>query len=99
MARTRDIQSYSGRLQNKQKAEKYARRFDQGARKRIDSREQRAVRSIFSGLKNVQSILDVPSGAGRFLKSLSAGGRRIIEMDVALEILVYAHDKAVREKA
>ena len=63
MGKLRDIQSYSGRLQTKKVAEKYAHRFETGARKRIDDREQRAVRSIFNGLEDVRSILDVPSGA------------------------------------
>jgi SAM-dependent methyltransferase len=98
MGKLRDIQSYSGRLQTKKEAEKYARRFETGARKRIDDREQRAVRSIFKGLPDVRSILDVPSGAGRFLRTLASGGRQVIEMDVALEILAFAREKAGRDR-
>jgi ubiquinone/menaquinone biosynthesis C-methylase UbiE len=88
-----DIQSYRGRLQDRRRAEKYARRFENGSRRRIDQREQRAVATIFSELKDCQTILDVPSGAGRFLQTLGANGRRIIEMDVALEILAYTQEK------
>jgi ubiquinone/menaquinone biosynthesis C-methylase UbiE len=93
-----DIKSYSGRLQGKAKAERYARRFEQGSRKRIDQREQRAVRKIFSRLEGCHSVIDVPSGAGRFLGTLAQGGRRVIEIDVAFEILEFARDKAARSK-
>ena len=98
MAHLRDIQSYKGRLQSRKLAEKYATRFETGGRRRIDQREQRAVRSIFKGLEDVKSILDVPSGAGRFVRTLGAGGRLVIEMDVALEILAFAREKAGKEK-
>src|SRR5881409_1163909 len=89
-----DIKSYRRRLQDPAKAERYANRFERGSRKRIDRREQRAVSRIFDGLTDCQSVLDVPSGAGRFLRTLSHGGRRVLEMDVAFEILVYAGEKA-----
>ena len=93
-----DIQSYKRRLQDGRKAELYAKRFETGSRKRIDKREQRAVRKIFAELKDCHSVLDVPSGAGRFLQTLSQGGRRVLEADVAFEILEYAQDRADRLK-
>ena len=89
-----DIKSYSRRLQDPVKAERYARRFEQGSRKRIDRREQRAVRRVFDELDDCRSVLDAPSGAGRFLRTLSQGGRRVLEVDVAFEILAYAQEKA-----
>src|SRR5438046_193441 len=46
-----DVETYRGRLQDKAKAEHYAKRFEQGSRKRIDRREQRAVLKIFAGLR------------------------------------------------
>lgn len=98
MSNAHDIKSYSKRLQGQTKAELYARRFERGSRRRIDQREQRAVRKIFSTLPDCHSVLDVPSGAGRFIKSLSQGRRRVIEMDVAFEILEFARDKAVNSK-
>jgi SAM-dependent methyltransferase len=94
-----DIKSYSGRLQNKRQAEKYARRFESGSRQRIDRREQRAVGKILAALNNCRSVLDVPAGAGRFLGTLSTDGRRVIEMDVALEILAFARQKVIQHKA
>lgn len=93
-----DIQSYKRRLQDERKARLYANRFESGSRKRIDKREQRAVRRIFAELKDCHSVLDVPSGAGRFAQTLSQGGRRVLEADVAFEILEYAQDRADRLK-
>ena len=98
MSGLHDITSYSRRLQDETKAELYAKRFESGSRKRIDKREQHAVRKIFAGLKSCHSVLDVPSGAGRVINTLSQGGRRVIEADVAFEILEYAQGKAVKLK-
>lgn len=93
-----DIQSYKRRLQDGRRAELYAKRFETGSRRRIDKREQQAVRKIFAALKDCHSVLDVPSGAGRFVQTLSQGGRRVLEADVAFEILEYAQDRADRLK-
>ena len=43
--------------------------------------------------------MHVPSGAGRFVKTLSQGGRLVIEMDVAFEILEFARDAALQAGA
>lgn len=99
MSGSHDIKSYSRRLQDQSKAELYAKRFESGSRKRIDKREQRAVRRIFAGLKDCHSVLDVPSGAGRFINTLQQGGRRVLEADVAFEILEYAQAKADKMNA
>ena len=99
MSGLHDIKSYSTRLQNKTQAGQYARRFESGSRRRIDKREQSAVRKIFAGLKDCHSVLDVPSGAGRFINTLRQGGRRVLEADVAFEILEYAQGKAEKLKA
>jgi SAM-dependent methyltransferase len=90
---------YSKRFQNPARAERYAKRFEQGGRRRIDRREQRAVARAFALLPDCRSVLDIPSGAGRFLATLGTGGRRVIEMDVAHEILAFARDKAKGTKA
>jgi len=98
MSSSHDIKSYSRRLQDQTRAELYAKRFESGSRRRIDKREQHAVRKIFAGLKGCHSVLDVPSGAGRFINTLSQGGRRVIEADVAFEILEYAQGKGEKLK-
>lgn len=98
MSGLHDIKSYSRRLQDQAKAEHYAKRFETGSRRRIDKREQRAVRRIFAGLKDCHSVIDVPSGAGRFIQTLSQGGRRVLEADVAFEILEYAQTRANKLK-
>lgn len=94
MTVSRNIQTYRRRFQNPVRAEQYANRFESGSRRRIDRREQRAVRKIFAELKDCRSVLDVPSGAGRFLGALAQGGRRVVEMDVAFEILTFARERA-----
>jgi ubiquinone/menaquinone biosynthesis C-methylase UbiE len=99
MSGRHDIKSYSQRLQDKTRAAQYARRFHQGSRRRIDRREQNAVKQIFAGLKPCRTVLDVPSGAGRFMGTLSAGGRIVFAMDVAFEILEFARDESLRTKA
>lgn len=87
-------QDYQHRFQARAAAEKYARRFEQGSRARIDRREQRAVRKIFAALPECRSILDVPSGAGRFLANLNAAGQRlVIELDSAHEMLYIGRDR------
>src|SRR5207249_1026577 len=81
--------TYKQRFQNKAKAERYAQRFERGSRKRTDAREQRAVAKIFAGLKDCQSVLDVPCGAGRFAKTLGRG-RLLIEADASYEMVTIA---------
>jgi len=92
----RDISSYRTRLRNETQAEKYAARFDRGSRARIDRREQRAVKNIFAALADCRSVLDVPCGAGRFARTLGEGGRRVLGVDSAIEILVHARKRAAR---
>jgi len=92
----RDIASYRTRLQDEAQAEQYAARFERGSRARIDRREQRAVRKIFSELPDCRSVLDVPCGAGRFVKTLAEGGRHVWGADSAREILTHAQKRAAR---
>jgi ubiquinone/menaquinone biosynthesis C-methylase UbiE len=94
MSGSHDLKKYRRRLQDKSRAERYAHRFETGARQGIDRREQNAVKKILADLKDCASVLDVPSGAGRFLSTLSDGGRTVLEMDVAFEILEFAQKKA-----
>jgi ubiquinone/menaquinone biosynthesis C-methylase UbiE len=90
----RSLATYKARLQNAEQAEKYARRFERGSRKRIDRREQAAVRRILSGLPDCKTVLDVPAGAGRFAATLGQAGRKVIGMDAAMEILQFARRRA-----
>lgn len=89
-----EIEEYRSRFQDQAKAEKYATRFERGGRRRINEREQRAVRAVFAKLADCRTVLDVPSGAGRFLAALRDGGRRVVEADVAWEILDFARQRA-----
>ena len=95
----RTIETYRRRLQDPKRARDYAERFERGEHKRIDQREQRAVRRIFAGLKDCRTVLDVPSGAGRFVGSLNEGGRLVFEMDAAFEVLEFAQARARKSGA
>src|SRR6185436_10807367 len=91
-----EAKTYRKRMQNARRARLYAERFETGSRRRINQREQRAVAKIFDALPDCRSVLDVPSGAGRFARVLAAG-RMLIEGDVAFEILEFARERS--EKA
>jgi len=91
-----EAKKYRQRMQNAKGAQLYAERFETGPRRRINEREQRAVTKIFAGITDCRSVVDVPSGAGRFAAVL-AQGRNLIEIDVAFEILEHACDRS--EKA
>lgn len=88
-----EAKRYRQRMQHAKRAQLYADRFEKGARRRINEREQRAVTKIFAGLTDARSVVDVPSGAGRFARVLSAG-RKLIEIDVAFEILEYGLERS-----
>jgi|ERR1043166_1042085 ubiquinone/menaquinone biosynthesis C-methylase UbiE len=87
-----EAKQYQRRMQHAKTARRYADRFETGSRKGINAREQRVVGKIFTALKDCRSLIDVPSGAGRFAKVLSAG-RELIEADVAFEILEHASER------
>jgi ubiquinone/menaquinone biosynthesis C-methylase UbiE len=88
-----EAETYKMRMQRVKTARRYAERFESGSRQRIDRREQHAVAKIFRALPDIGTVLDVPSGAGRFARVLSHG-RKLIEADVAIEILEYARERA-----
>ncbi len=89
-------EKYRARMQHTKRAQLYADRFETGSRKAINEREQRAVAKIFSGLAECRSVLDVPSGAGRFAKTLSASGRKVVGSDTAFEILEHGRERAAK---
>ncbi len=91
-----EARKYRQRLQTAERAKLYADRFETGSRKHINAREQRTVKKIFTALTDCASVIDVPSGAGRFARTLSAGGRRVIGADVAFEILEHGSQRATK---
>lgn len=90
-----EAKTYRQRMQHAQRARLYAERFETGSRRGINAREQKAVAKIFDALPDCHSLIDVPSGAGRFAKVL-APNRQLIEADVAFEILEYAHERSAK---
>ncbi len=89
-------EGYKRRFMERASAVSYSKRFSTGARRRTDLREQRAVSSIFSGLADCESVLDVPCGAGRLLSTLSESQRRVIEADVSCEMVFLAWRESQR---
>lgn len=92
-----ESKTYRQRMQHAKRARLYAERFETGPRRRINEREQRAVKLIFDGLTDCRSVIDVPSGAGRFAEVLSPN-RVLIEADVAFEILEHARERTEAAK-
>jgi len=90
MPAERNASEYQQRFQNEASAERYARRFERGSRRRTDRRERRALQRLLAGLPEVRTVLDVPTGAGRLLPTLAAGGRRVLGIDAARQILAHA---------
>lgn len=94
MSEARNLDQYRSRLQDKERAARYSERFERGSRRRVNAREQAAVRTILAGLDEVDVVLDVPCGAGRFAALLGSDDRRLIGIDVAEEALVHARIRA-----
>jgi ubiquinone/menaquinone biosynthesis C-methylase UbiE len=93
----RTIATYRSRFKRRDLASAYAERFQRGSRRAIDRRERSAVKRIFSSLPDCHTVLDVPSGAGRFAVALGNAKRMVIEMDVAFPILLHAQEETRRQ--
>jgi ubiquinone/menaquinone biosynthesis C-methylase UbiE len=93
MTQARNLDQYRSRLQEKERAARYAQRFERGSRRRVNAREQAAVARILEGMPDAKVVLDVPCGAGRFAAVLGANGRQVIGIDVAAEVLVHAREQ------
>lgn len=94
MSEPRNLDQYRSRLQDEERAARYSERFERGSRRRVNQREQAAVRKVLDSLEGVEVILDVPCGAGRFAALLGSEDRRVIGIDVAAEVLVHARTRA-----
>jgi ubiquinone/menaquinone biosynthesis C-methylase UbiE len=95
MSSTQTSPAYGSRFKNIATAQKYADRFERPTHRHINRREQRAVARILSELKDVATILDMPSGAGRFLLTLVGEKRTILEMDISHEMISLGHERVV----
>lgn len=68
-------------------------RFEGRGGRQSQRRELRILQRIFSTLPQNTLVLDLPSGAGRFLQ-ITGEGRRVILMDFSLEMLSIAGKRA-----
>ena len=87
------LEDYARRFLRPSAAEQYAARFETGARRRIHEREAAVVRKILKSLGKCETVLDLPCGAGRFLESLSAPDRLVVEADVSDSMLALARKR------
>ena len=92
-----DLETYRQCYSSPGKADPYARRFECGAHKRQNQREQAAVRKIFQSLPECRTVLDVPAGTGRFLATLAQNDRKVLAADASLEMLDYCRTQAKRD--
>ena len=95
MSSTETTPSYGARFKNTTTAQKYADRFERPTHRHINRREQIALARMLHHLDGVQiqSMLDMPCGAGRFLPTLCDPSRTLIQMDISHEMLALAHDR------
>lgn len=92
---TENSPGYGARFKNTATAQKYADRFERPTHRHINRREQRTVARILSGLDGAQIkiMLDMPSGAGRFLPTLVNESRTLIEIDISHEMISLGHQR------
>ena len=66
-------------------------KYDREWHKRVCTRrEYKVIRKCFGITGPVDTILDLPSGAGRLFRAFQPFGRRFVEMDISLEMLKFA---------
>jgi SAM-dependent methyltransferase len=70
-----------------------AHRFTSPSRKRRNAREWRIVSRALARAREVETILDVPCGTGRFAGEFARTGREVIGVDIALPMMRVAVDK------
>jgi ubiquinone/menaquinone biosynthesis C-methylase UbiE len=101
MSSTETTPEYGSRFKNTVTAQKYADRFERPTHRHINRREQRTLAKILSGLDGTQikTILDMPSGAGRFLPTLLHDSRTLFEIDISHEMISLGHQRISSQEA
>jgi len=95
MSSTDTSPEYGSRFKNTTTAQKYADRFERPTHRHINRREQRTLARILSQMDGTQikTILDMPSGAGRFLPTLVHENRTLFEIDISHEMISLGHQR------
>jgi len=74
-------------------------KYDREWHKRVSTkREYKVIGKCFAITGPVDSILDLPSGAGRLFKAFQPFGKRFVEMDLSLEMLKFARQNLAEWK-
>jgi ubiquinone/menaquinone biosynthesis C-methylase UbiE len=100
MSSTPTTPEYGSRFKNTATAQKYADRFERPTHRHINRREQRTVAKILSQLDGakIKTVLDMPSGAGRFLPTLVQENRTLIEIDISHEMISLGHQRLLAQE-
>lgn len=85
-------QNIADRFGARHQAERYRDRFKTGKRKRTHKREALALYSLLAKLGHMRAILDVGSGAGRFIPVFSQFADRVFQADYSAHMLAVARD-------
>jgi len=80
-------QDIGARFLTRAQAVQYRDRFKTGRRRRTHTREERALRILLDRLRPQTVILDVGSGAGRFVPELVGYGGLLIQLDYSRPML------------
>jgi ubiquinone/menaquinone biosynthesis C-methylase UbiE len=80
-------QDISQRFTRRSQAERYRDRFSRGRHLRAHEREVAALRSLLSKLCELDTVLDVASGAGRFTPVFTSYARAVVQVDASSQML------------
>ncbi len=89
---TADCSVFKARFTTREAAEAYRDRFKTGKRRRKDDIERRALRELLSGIGQLDTGLDLPSGTGRLSPVIGEVCRRVLQADGSLQMLTVARE-------
>ena len=73
-----------------------AHRFESRKRKRRNARKWRTIVRALAHTEDVQSVLDLPCGTGRFTGKLAELGKTVVASDISMEMMAVAHQAEER---
>lgn len=87
-----DAEAFRAKFVTREQAERYRDRYITGRRARTDRLERAALRQLLTGLGPLESIIDLPGGAGRMAPVLADFAKRVIVADASPEMLQLARE-------
>jgi len=83
----RERQDIAQRFSQRCEAERYRDRFARGRHRRTHARETTALRRLLRRIEPLDTILDVASGAGRFVPLFAEHARIVLQTDFSIHML------------